>query len=178
MPARAALPSTYRVVDTRSMEQLSVGEASYSIGRAARADVSEIVTLLRDDSLGARRELDDLRPYEAAFEAIDRDPNHLLVVVKDDRYVVVGTMQLTLLPGLARGATTRLQLEAVRIAATARGTGLGAALFEWAHDYGRRHGADLAQLTTDKSRSDAHRFYGQLGYKATHKGMKRPLNEG
>jgi GNAT superfamily N-acetyltransferase len=170
------LPPGDRVAEARAMDQLSVGAASYSVGRATRRDVRDIVTLLHDDELGARRELDELAPYEAAFEAIDRDPNHLLLVVKADSNAVVGTMQLTLLPGLARGATTRLQIEAVRIAASARGTGLGSALFEWAHDYGRRHGATLAQLTTDKARDDAHRFYARLGYTATHEGMKRPLD--
>jgi GNAT superfamily N-acetyltransferase len=157
------------------MDQLTVAGASYSVGRAERRDVSAIVDLLRDDSLGASRELDELAPYETAFEAIDRDPNHLLVVVRDVDAEVVATMQLTLLPCLARGAATRLQIEAVRIAGSARGSGLGTALVEWAHDYGRGRGAVLAQLTTDKSRADAHRFYGRLGYVASHVGMKRPL---
>ncbi|HWM74412.1 MAG TPA: GNAT family N-acetyltransferase [Nocardioides sp.] len=160
------------------MDRLTVGGASYSIRRAERRDVAAIVELLHDDDLGGSRELDDLAPYEAAFEAIDRDENHLLVVAKEDSGAVVATMQLTLLPGLARGGATRLQIEAVRIAGPARGTGLGTALFEWAHDYGRERGAALAQLTTDKTRADAHRFYDRLGYEATHQGMKRSLLDG
>lgn len=137
--------------------------------------MAELVGLLRDDELGASRELDDLAPYEMAFEAIDRDVSHLLVVVERSDGALVATMQLTLLPGLARGGATRLQIEAVRVAGTARETGLGTALFGWAHDYGRRRGAAIAQLTTDKTRADAHRFYGRLGYSASHLGMKRTL---
>ena len=86
-------------------------------------------------------------------------------------------MQLTLLPGLARAAATRLQIEAVRIDASVRRTGLGTALLEWAHDYGRERGAVLAQLTTDKSRAEALRFYGRLGYEASHQGLKRSLRD-
>jgi GNAT superfamily N-acetyltransferase len=84
-------------------------------------------------------------------------------------------MQLTLIPGLARGGAKRLQIEAVRLATSTRGSGLGAALFEWAHAYGERHGATLALLSSDKTRIDAHRFYDRLGYQASHEGFKRPL---
>ncbi len=134
-----------------------------------------MVALLTDDPLGSYRESDDLAGYERAFRAIDRDPNQFLAAVRDPTGVLVGTMQLTLIPGLSRSATTRLQIEAVRVARSAQGAGLGAAMFRWAHDYGRDHGAGLAQLTTDKSRTDAHRFYARLGYEATHEGLKLPL---
>lgn len=160
------------------MEELTVAGTSYVVGRAERQDLAEIVELLRDDALGATRELDDLAPYEAAFEAIDRDANNVLVVVKNVEGVVVATMQLTLLAGLSRGGATRLQIEGVRIADSVRGTGLGTALFEWAHDFGRRRGAVLAQLTTDKTRVDARRFYDRLGYEPSHLGMKRSLLNG
>lgn len=181
----AHLPPSSRICRSASacltlgfMEPIAVRDTSYMIGRALREDVAEIVALLRDDSLGASREQDDLTPYEAAFDAIDRDPNHLLVVVKDQAGAVIGTMQLTLLPGLARRAATRLHIEAVRVDSSARATGLGTAVFEWAHNYGRQHGAVLAQLATDKQREDAYRFYRRLGYEATHEGMKRPLVDG
>ena len=75
----------------------------------------------------------------------------------------------------SRGGMTRLQIEAVRVADSARGAGLGSAMFAWAHDFGRHHGAGLAQLTTDKTRPDAHRFYARLGYAATHEGLKLAL---
>ncbi len=160
------------------MDQLTVTGATYSVGRAERRDLAAIVELLREDSLGASRELDDLAPYESAFAAIDSDLRHLLVVVRAADGAVVATMHLTLLPGLARGAATRLQIEAVRIAGPARGSGLGSALFEWAHEYGRDRGAVLSQLTTDTTRQDAHRFYARLGYEASHYGMKRSLLDG
>lgn len=147
----------------------------YPVTKAVEADLPALVGLLSDDLLGQGRESDQLEPYLAAFAEIDADPSHLLVAVRDEAGAVVATMQLTLLPGLARAGAKRLQIEAVRVAPSERGGGLGAALFEWAHEYGRRHGASLAQLTSDKARSDAHRFYDRLGYTPTHEGFKRSL---
>lgn len=156
-------------------EVVEVTGRRFTIARAVRADLPALVDLLRDDPLGATREPADLAPYDAAFTAIDRDPAHLLVCVRDDDDRVAATLQLTWVPGLSRGGTTRLQVEGVRVAEHARGTGLGTALLEWAHDLGRRRGARLAQLTSDRSRADAHRFYEGLGYRATHTGFKREL---
>jgi GNAT superfamily N-acetyltransferase len=151
------------------------GADTFRIERAVAADVTDIVALLRDDRLGAARESADLERYLAAFAIIDRDPAHLLTVVRDTDGRVVGTMQLSLVPALTRSATTRLQIEGVRVAASARGAGLGSAMLEWAERYGRQHGAGLAQLTTDKTRRDAHRVYERLGYIATHEGLKKLL---
>ncbi len=134
-----------------------------------------MVAMLRDDPLGAGRELDDLGIYEAAFAAISRDPNQFLAVVRSVDGKLAGMMQLTLIPGLSRGAATRLLIESVRTASAFRGSGLGTAMFEWAHDCGRLNGASLAQLTSDKLRDDAHRFYLRLGYVASHEGFKKPL---
>lgn len=145
------------------------------IERATRDDVPAIVALLADDPLGAGRESGDLDVYLAAYDVIDADPAHLLAVVRDEGGTVIGTMQLTLLPGLSRAASTRLQVEAVRIAAQARGTGLGGAMIAWAHQWGAARGARVAQLTTDRTRTDAHRFYERLGYVASHVGMKKEL---
>jgi GNAT superfamily N-acetyltransferase len=147
----------------------------YSVARASASDVPALAALLADDALGVRRESTDLRSYLVAFQEIDRDPHQLLLAVRDEDDNVVGTMQLTLIPGLARAGAKRLQIEGVRLAAKTRGTGLGTALFEWAHEYGQRQGAVLAQLTTDKTRTDAHRFYDRLGYRASHEGYKRAL---
>lgn len=138
-------------------------------------DLDVIVTLLSDDVLGATRERSDLTKYITAFNAIGRDPNQRLVVVSDADDRISATMQLTLIPGLSRGGSTRLQIEAVRVAAFARGAGLGHALFAWACEYGRAQGAALAQLTTDRTRVDAHRFYEQTGFEHTHHGYKRAL---
>lgn len=158
-------------------DSVEVGGRRFRFDRAGREDVAAIVAMLADDPLGAGREPTvDAAGYQAAFDAIDVDPAHLLVVVRDGAGDPAGTMQLTLLPGLSRGGATRLQIEAVRIAAPHRGHGLGAAMIEWAHDYGRRNGARLVQLSTDNSRTDAHRFYARLGYRASHVGMKRVLD--
>jgi GNAT superfamily N-acetyltransferase len=154
---------------------LALGDQRFTVERARGQDVPVLVSLLADDALGAARETSDLTAYQAAFHAIDQDPNQFLAAVRDTEGVVVGTMQLTLIPGLSRGAATRLQIEAVRVAESTRAGGLGAAMLEWAHDYGRGHGARLAQLTTDKTRTDAHRFYARLGYRATHEGLKLSL---
>lgn len=157
------------------IDSVIVSEHEFRLERADATDVPALVALLADDQLGATRESRDQAPYLAAFEEIDADPRHLLVAVRDEAGEIVATMQLTLLPGLSRGGTKRLQIEAVRVGAGARGSGLGRVLLEWAHDHGRRHGATLAQLTSDKARGDAHRFYEQIGYRASHEGFKLAL---
>ena len=99
---------------------------------ATREDVPAIVALLVDDPLGATREAEgEHAAYLTAFERIDADPAHELVVLEDDGEVI-GTLQLTLLPGLSRGGALRAQIEAVRIASGRRGQGLGEGLFQWA----------------------------------------------
>ena len=157
------------------MDELHVDGRRYRIARATEPDVPALVALLADDPLGATRESASEAPYLEAFREIDADPHQLLVVVTDDEGAVVGTMQLTTIPGLARGGAKRLQIEAVRLAEGVRGGGLGTALFEWAHDHGRSQGAVIAQLTSDGSRTAAHRFYERLGYEASHRGFKRAL---
>jgi GNAT superfamily N-acetyltransferase len=116
----------------------------------------------------------DLAAYEVAFRAIDADPAHILLVAESAGQVV-GTMQLSFLPGLARRGALRAQIEAVRVAESTRGTGLGTAMLQWAIDEARRRGCALVQLTSDKSRTSAHRFYERLGFVASHEGMKLKL---
>ncbi|QRO87419.1 GNAT family N-acetyltransferase [Kytococcus sedentarius] len=147
----------------------------HRIDEARPSDLPDLLALLRDDHLGATREVDDPAPYDAAFARIDADPAHFLAVLRDPRGRPVGTMHLVLLPGLARAGATRLQVEAVRIAQEVRSGGLGAAMIAWAHAWGAERGATIAQLTSDASREAAHRFYARLGYAASHVGMKRPL---
>lgn len=160
----------------RVFEEILVGSTTYQVYRASPDDLAEIVGLLIDDELGSGREsVADLTPYREAFAAIDADPAQLLVVVKDSADVVVGTLQLTFIPGLARQGALRAQIEAVRVRSAERSRGLGAALFEWALDESRRRGCSLVQLTTDKSRTDAHRFYDRLGFTASHEGYKMNL---
>ncbi|TDO66587.1 putative N-acetyltransferase YhbS [Kribbella sp. VKM Ac-2571] len=146
------------------------------IRRATASDVAAIVAMIADDQLGATREsLDDLTPYLAAFEQIDADPNQLLMVA-DRNDEVIGTLQLTIIPGLSRRGSTRGLIEAVRVAAPARGSGLGAMLVQWAVEESRTRGCTLVQLTSDKSRTDAHRFYTNLGFANTHEGFKLKLS--
>lgn len=95
--------------------------------------------------------------------------------VRDEGGAAAGTLQLTFIPGLSRGGAKRLVVEGVRVHSGTRGSGLGAALMEWAQEQGRSRGATLVQLTSDKRRTDAHRFYERLGYEATHEGFKLDL---
>ncbi|MEV5337314.1 GNAT family N-acetyltransferase [Streptomyces sp. NPDC052676] len=144
--------------------------------RAAVADdVPAIVAMLADDPLGSQRESpEDLAPYLTALQRLADDPNqHLVVAVREGR--VVGTLQLTIIPGLSRRGATRSIIEGVRIHADERGSGLGTQLIEWAIDTSRREGCQLVQLTSDKSRVDAHRFYERLGFEASHLGFKLQL---
>jgi len=121
-----------------------------------------------------------MAPYERAFDAIDADPAHLLVVgelLEPGALAgpVVATFQLSFLPGLSRRGSWRSQIEAVRVGTELRGHGVGVAMVKWAAEESRRRGCSLMQLTTDKSRTDAHRFYERLGFAASHEGMKLTL---
>jgi GNAT superfamily N-acetyltransferase len=142
---------------------------------ATAADIPAIVAMLADDMLGAAREGDPADPaYLAAFYAIAADPNELLAVAEIDGRVA-GTVQIGFLPGLSRKGAWRGQIEAVRVAALFRGRGLGEAMIRWALDQCRARGCAMVQLTTDKRRADAQRFYGRLGFVASHEGMKLEL---
>lgn len=146
--------------------------------RATVEDIPAIVRLLAADPLGRSREsmaaAEELQPYRDAFYAIDADPAHMLLVATDGQEVV-GTMQLSIIPGLSRRGALRAQIEAVRTHHAYRNRGLGAAMFEWAIDEARRRGCALVQLTTDKTRTEAHRFYERLGFVASHEGLKLEL---
>ncbi|MET7753601.1 GNAT family N-acetyltransferase [Streptomyces sp. NPDC005389] len=142
---------------------------------ATAEDLEAIVAMLADDPLGAQRESpDDLGPYLVAFERLANDPQqHLVVAVREDK--VVGTLQLTVIPGLSRRGATRSIIEGVRIHAEERGSGLGTQLIEWAVEESGRQGCRLVQLTSDVTRTDAHRFYERLGFEASHLGFKKNL---
>lgn len=139
--------------------------------------MTAIVALLADDALGAGRErVDDLAAYAAAFDAVDADPNQLLVVgVDEGDGSVVATVQVSFVPSLTRGGSWRAQLEGVRVASSLRGAGVGRSLVAWCVERARERGCSLVQLTTDKQRPDAVRFYESLGFVASHEGMKLPL---
>ena len=151
--------------------------SSVTFRRAGRDDVERIVQMLADDPLGAQRERYELplpRSYLAAFEAIEADPNNEVVVACVDGKVI-GVLQITFIPGLTYQGGWRALIEGVRVDAATRSSGLGKALVEHAIERARERGCHLVQLTTDKTRPAAKRFYEALGFVATHEGMKRPL---
>ncbi|GAA3530871.1 GNAT family acetyltransferase [Aeromicrobium flavum] len=157
------------------MDTLSLDGRTFELVRASEADVPAIVALLTDDDIGGSRESRDLTPYLEAFREVHATEAHLLLVVRDETGDAVGTLQLTLVPGLSRGGAKRLVIEGVRVAPATRGSGLGTALMRWAQAWGARNGATIAQLTSDKRRVDAHRFYVSLGYEPSHEGFKLEL---
>ncbi|RGP36101.1 GNAT family N-acetyltransferase [Pseudotabrizicola alkalilacus] len=129
--------------------------------------------MLTDDALGRQREADrgDLSDYYSAFREIEADGNQLLCVVESAGQIV-GTLQLTFIPGLSRRGAKRGQIEAVRVARSHRNQGIGRAMFDWAIATCRSRGCTLVQLTTDRARPEAHRFYESLGFDASHVGYK------
>ncbi|SNT32143.1 Acetyltransferase (GNAT) family protein [Asanoa hainanensis] len=144
---------------------------------ALRADVPAIVGLLADDPIGSGREVvteEVDAAYWQAFDALDGDPRNTVVVAVLDG-LVVGTMQLVLIPSLTRRGGLRMEIEGVRVAAGHRGAGLGRQMIAWAVGEARAAGCALVQLTTDKRRAEARRFYESLGFSATHEGMKLSL---
>jgi GNAT superfamily N-acetyltransferase len=146
--------------------------------RARREDLPAIVALLQEDSLGAARESPKGAPlpasYAAAFEEIGADPRCELVVGEEDG-AVVGSMQLTTLTHLSFQGARCLQLENVHVAAARRSQGIGRRMLEWAIARARAQGCVRVQLTTNKLRKDAHRFYARLGFVASHEGLKLSL---
>jgi GNAT superfamily N-acetyltransferase len=143
---------------------------------ATAADLPAIVALLADDMLGASREAPGDPAYAAAFAAIAADPNQLLAVAEMDGRVV-GCLQLTFMPGLSHRGAWRGQVEGLRVAADRRGSGLGRRFLGWAIAQCRARGCRMVQLTTDRSRIDARRFYESLGFTASHHGMKITLRD-
>lgn len=144
---------------------------------AGAKDLPAIIALYADDMLGQSRETPDARIAEAylhAFDAIQRDPNHILAVVETEG-AVVGTLLLSFLPGLSRRGAWRAQIEAMRVARSRRGQGLGQVMLDWVEQHARERGCDLIQLTSDRARADAHRFYERAGFEPTHIGFKRFL---
>jgi ribosomal protein S18 acetylase RimI-like enzyme len=144
---------------------------------ARQSDLTLLVDMLADDELGAQRE-DSSKPlnqaYLLAFSSIESDPNNQLVVVEGDDKLV-GMLQLTFIPYLSHRGSWRCLIESVRIQSQFRGMGLGTELFEWAIKRARQKGCRLVQLTSDKKRPEAIRFYENLGFQASHEGFKLRL---
>ena len=148
-----------------------------TIRPAVRDDLPGIIALLADDVLGTSREVvsDPLHPdYITAWDALERDPNQLVAVIEDPEGIA-GCLQITVIPNLSHRGMFRGQIEGVRIAARRRGDGLGSQLLEWAVRYCKAQGCKMVQLTSDKARDDAVRFYEAHGFIASYEGMKRRL---
>lgn len=144
---------------------------------AMREDLPEIVRLLADDPLGSEREIVALKlptRYEGAFEAIDQDPNNELVVATIDE-AIVGVLQLTYIPYLTYGGSSRALIEGVRVDRKFRSQGIGRKFMAWAIERSRLRGCHLIQLTSDKKRPEAIRFYKKLGFVSSHEGFKLRL---
>lgn len=145
--------------------------------RARREDLNSIITLIAEDGLGRGREVLNQEPaseYVSAFNEMARDPNQLMAVIESDDQVI-GYMQITFIPGLSRKGAWRGQLESVRVASHLRGRGIGEKFFLWAIEQCRGRGCSLVQLTTDKQRKEALRFYSKLGFEESHRGMKMQI---
>lgn len=152
----------------------------FLLRRAVEEDLSELIALLSNDPL--RRSENSTRPedrsaYAEAFREIERDPGQLLIAVEDETHEVVATLQLTFTPGLARRGAKRMTIEAVRVHERLRGNGLGSSMIEWAVAEGKRRGAAMVQLTSDRARTSAHRFYERLGFTQSHLGFKLILDQ-
>ena len=144
---------------------------------ATRADVPSIVRMLADDDLGSQRErYGDPLPegYYSAFELINRDPNHELIVAERNGEVI-GTLHLMFLPSLSFQGGLRAQIESVRVDRRYQNEGFGSQMMKWTLERAKQRGAHVVQLTTHKSRLDAHRFYERLGFRGSHLGMKLNL---
>ncbi len=146
--------------------------------RAERADLLFIVRMLADDDLGSQRErYEEPLPesYYSAFEQIDNDANHELIVAELDGEVV-GMLHLMYLPSVSYQGGLRAQVESLRVGKKWQNQGIGSELMKWVIERTKARGAHLVQLTSHKSRADAHRFYERLGFEGSHLGMKLNLN--
>ena len=155
-----------------------MSEPSLTFRLAVRSDLERIVQLLADDPLGSKREVFSVplaRSYERAFDAIVEDKSNELVVA-ERAGTVVGVLQITFIPYLTHQGSWRALIEGVRVAAEVRSSGVGKRLFMWAIDRARERKCHMVQLTSDKSRRDAIRFYESLGFRASHEGMKLQLS--
>ncbi|HEX6224367.1 MAG TPA: GNAT family N-acetyltransferase [Chryseolinea sp.] len=142
--------------------------------KAEQKDLMEIVGMLANDPLGALREdLQHPEKYRRAFDVISKDDNQELIVVENDAGEVVGTFHLTFIQYLTHQGSVRVQIESVRVREDQRGNGIGEKMFQWAFHHAKEKGAHMLQLTSDKKRPDAIRFYEKLGFTASHEGMKK-----
>lgn len=160
---------------------LTARDRTVALRRAVPDDLSTLMRLLSDDPVSAGRgdvdDIDDEPLYGEALSRILTNESNDLVVAEDETERVVGTLQLTVIPGMARRGSTRLLVEAVRVASASRSAGIGSAMMRWVIDTAApATGATLIQLTSDAARVDAHRFYQRLGFTDSHVGFKYKLS--
>lgn len=147
--------------------------------KATQNDVSTLVEMIADDELGKTRENFQIplpSEYLKAFKRINSDENQELIIVENEDAEVIGTLQLTFIQYLTYQGGIRAQIEAVRIRKDKRGLGIGKEMFKWAISRAQERNAHLLQLTTDKKRPEAIKFYEDLGFKLSHEGMKMHFN--
>lgn len=147
---------------------------SLTYRKATIDDLSAIVGLLLEDQLGQTRE--SKKPelnqsYVDAFHKINADPSQYLMVVESDKEIVA-TCHLTIMPSLTFTGSTRMQIEAVRVAEKYRGQKIGEWMMDAAIAYAKSKGATILQLTTNKKRPRAKTFYEKIGFESSHEGMK------
>lgn len=140
---------------------------------ARESDLEEIVALLTDDPLGATRESGEgsAEAYARAFADIDADPNNFVIIAEDEGKIV-GTFQITFIANISFEGGRRALVEAVRVADSHQGTGLGRALMEHAANMARERDCKIVQLTSNKQRPGAIAFYEKIGFEPTHIGFK------
>lgn len=149
------------------------------IRKATRHDVPEIVRLLADDMLGSKREAYEngiAQSYYDAFETINRDNNQMLVMAEIEGKTV-GTLQISYITNMSHSGAKRAMIEGVHVDATLRSKGIGQYMMEWAVTESKKQGCRFVQLTSNKQRKDAHRFYERLGFMASHEGFKLGLEK-
>ncbi len=161
---------------------LAIAGATVSLRRARAGDLDDLMLLLADDGISAgrgdRAAADDVEVYRAALLEVIADPGNELIVALDATGAMVGTFQLTRIPGVSRRGSTRLQIEAVRVSSASRSSGIGSAMMRWVVDEAAPAvGVSLVQLTSDSARLEAHRFYERLGFTASHVGFKLTIAE-
>jgi GNAT superfamily N-acetyltransferase len=151
--------------------------SDFLVREASFEDLEAIIRLHEEDELGSHGDVwsPETKPaYEAAFQAIARSPENRLFVAVEGREVI-GTFQLTFIPNLTGRGAMRVKVESVKVKAARRSGGIGARMMAFAEDYARDHGAAAMELTSNKTRKDAHRFYERLGFSQSHEGFKKKL---
>ncbi|WIE78859.1 GNAT family N-acetyltransferase [Curtobacterium sp. MCSS17_016] len=162
--------------------RLTTRSGELTLRDATEADLDALMALLSDDPISAARgdvaASEDRPQYAEALRSIADDPANALLVAEDADGRLVGTLQLTRIPGMARRGATRLLVEAVRVSRARRSGGIGTALMRWVTDVAAPAlGTPLVQLTSDAARTDAHRFYERLGFTGSHVGFKYRVSD-